>query len=513
MSYGAVLGAMYTGGANPVRVLDASGASLANFGTNTVLGVAADPAYMYIADGWVLKKCDFSGNVQWSANHGETIRAVAVDGNGNVYIGGNRSSNLTHRKYSSSGALVWSKDHGDTVYAIAVDSTGNVYIGGWSVSGIAFRKYDSNGFIQWSKGYGGNSIYAVAVDSSGNCYAAGPRYNSKTHYKYNTNGVLQWSDDHGTTVTAIAADSAGDVVIGGGRTANLTHRKYSSSGALVWSKDHGAQVNAVTADPSGGIWIAGVSASGITHRRLDGAGNAVWSGSHGDTVYALAYYLESNARLSAGLPFPLALAVPLAACVAMPPSLPFAVAMAAPTSSPPPTPPEQATRYRLYITGQSSLLVWPMASFQCRRRRNDSTWLTVSITNYTVEMAAVLTPLIPINPHKTQLVIYAGTAEGQWGEMLRAWLTDAQITHSADRAELKLTGRIIPVAFSRQIRALAGVERIQRDEHGRRVVFCAVNPQVRPNDEVIYGASRFVVGTVKYRISPQSAEMEVTEDG
>ena len=44
-----------------------------------------------------------------------------------VYTGGNRTGNLTTRKYNSSGQLQWSVDHGATVRGIAVETAQMIF--------------------------------------------------------------------------------------------------------------------------------------------------------------------------------------------------------------------------------------------------------------------------------------------------------------------------------------------------------------------------------------------------
>jgi hypothetical protein len=47
----------------------------------------------------------------------------------------------------------------------------------------------------------------------------------------------------------------------------------------------------------------------------------------------------------------------------------------------------------------------------------------------------------------------------------------------------------------------------------RHTVTCAVDPLLKPNDEVDDGADTWIVGSLEYRISPSLSQMRVTEDG
>jgi len=81
---------------------------------------------------------------------------------GNVYTAGDRSGNLTTRKYNSDGVLDWSVDHGALVYAIAIDSDENVVTVGSRVGNVTTRKYNSDGVLQWNLDHG-NSVTAIKL--------------------------------------------------------------------------------------------------------------------------------------------------------------------------------------------------------------------------------------------------------------------------------------------------------------------------------------------------------------
>ena len=160
-------------------------------------------------------KLDSTGASVWSRNFGGSaafslIRGVAVDGFGNVYLGGFFSgANLTTPaltkignhdtfalKLNSAGTSVWGKNFGGNGASaqgrsIAVDAFGNVYLGGFfsgadlttpavvklgSRDAFAF-KLDSAGNRLWSKNFGGIGADAlglnIAADGSGNVYFGG----------------------------------------------------------------------------------------------------------------------------------------------------------------------------------------------------------------------------------------------------------------------------------------------------------------------------------------------------
>ena len=153
-----------------------------------------------------VRKYDPDGDELWTRQFGssgsDTALGVALDPGGNVYVAGRTNGELPGqtstgprdafvRKYGPDGDELWTRQFGtsgdDDVREIAVDAEGNVYVGG-QTSGIlpgqtsagdtdAFvRKYDSNGDEQWTRQFGSSGrdrARAVALDSGGNVYVAG----------------------------------------------------------------------------------------------------------------------------------------------------------------------------------------------------------------------------------------------------------------------------------------------------------------------------------------------------
>ena len=241
------------------------------------------------------RKLDSIG-VVWSRDHGSGVWGTAVDPDGNVYISGNRVNSLTHRKYNSSGALQWSKDHGANLRDISVDNSGNVYVSGIVTSTISHRKLDSNGNIIWSKSHGSH-IMGISADVDGNVYIGGySGTDSMTHRKLDSLGNPIWSKIHASIVFGGANDLDGNMYIcGGSSTADgTTHLKIDSDGNTVWSKDHGETVTGISVDVNGNVYIGGTRSSNLTHRKLDSNGNIVWSKDHVNTVYGIKPDVDGN---------------------------------------------------------------------------------------------------------------------------------------------------------------------------------------------------------------------------
>ena len=196
-----------------------------------------------------ITKLNTSGTVQWQRTFGVASpqynngNCVAVDSNGNVYIGAmssDSSNNMWYAaiiKYNSSGTLQWTKfvgNNGVTNYisGITIDSSDNIYVtgvlGGSGNSPAFIAKLDTSGTVQWQRTLSG-SFYTVCnsitVDSSANVYVcgytdiSGAGYTDAFIIKYNTSGTIQWQRTFGSSVADggndIKADSSGNIYIVG----------------------------------------------------------------------------------------------------------------------------------------------------------------------------------------------------------------------------------------------------------------------------------------------------------
>jgi hypothetical protein len=244
-------------------------------------------------------KYDTNGHLKWVRRHKaadivDYATALAVDGQGNVYVSGDTVACL---KYDSNGNLKWIRRHpgGYVAYALAVDGQGNVYVTGQSYGGsatgndYATLKYDTNGHLKWVRRYNGSGNAddkpsALAVDSQGNVYVTGWSTGSGTGYdyatiKYDTKGNQKWvkryngpgyGDD---SATAIAVDGQGNVYVTGSSTGSGTGYdyatiKYDTNGNQKWVKRYngpgnGADfANAIAVDGQGNVYVTGQSDGG-----------------------------------------------------------------------------------------------------------------------------------------------------------------------------------------------------------------------------------------------------------
>ena len=221
-----------------------------------------------------LLKFDASGTALWArtgrGSSNEYTDAIAIDGEGNVYIAGtffsptvtfdntvltNTSSDydIFIVKYNSNGVVQWAKKCGgnkyDIVRDIKTDHQGNIiicghfesavmYFGNLSVanpntetSDIFIAKFNSDGTPLWAKRAGNSSAdigTGVAVDSSDNIYLSGsigstgivfgnlPAISTNGNYdifvaKYNALGTALWSKNTGSVNYELGANAVIDL--------------------------------------------------------------------------------------------------------------------------------------------------------------------------------------------------------------------------------------------------------------------------------------------------------------
>jgi len=236
-------------------------------------------------------------------NDDDRAAALAVDGQGNVYVTGASTGSGTGYdyatiKYDAHGQPQWVRRYNgpgsgdDWPSALAVDGQGNVYVTGASIgSGTGYDyvtiKYDAHGNKKWVRRYNGpvngdDWANALAVDSQGNVYVTGASTGSGTGYdyvtiKYDAHGNKKWvrryngpgSGDDGPN--ALAVDGQGNVYVtgaswgGSGTLFDHATIKYDAHGARQWVRRYNGPANgddwanALAVDGQGNVYVAGAS--------------------------------------------------------------------------------------------------------------------------------------------------------------------------------------------------------------------------------------------------------------
>lgn len=278
---------------------------------------ALEGTYQGRGDAFV-RKYSPAGEVIWTRQFGtddiDSVRALAVDGSGNVHLAGYTFGTLEGfrqgntdafvRKYSADGDVVWTRQFGtelqDIASAVAVDAAGNVAVAGYTGGDLGgptagwndafLRKYGPAGNELWTVQVGtdvGDAMHGVAYDSSGNIVVAGytlgtlvegaPGYGDAFVSKYDYEGAEIWTRQFGTSsedrADAIAVDAAGNVLVAGHTYGTLEGtrqgrsdafvRRYTADGDPDWTSQFGTaaedEAHAVVVDSRGNVLVAGIT--------------------------------------------------------------------------------------------------------------------------------------------------------------------------------------------------------------------------------------------------------------
>ena len=199
------------------------------------------------------------------ANNYDQAIALAVDGSGNVFVTGQSSDVISIDyatiAYSGAGVALWTNRYNgpanntDQAKALAVDGNGNVFVTGTSSAGgsdydYVTIAYSGAGVALWTNRYNGpangyDQAIAIAVDTNGNVFVTGysPGSGSSIDYatiKYSGAGVALWTNRYNGAgnasdiANAVAVDANGNVLVtgytySGGSSSDYATIKYFSS--------------------------------------------------------------------------------------------------------------------------------------------------------------------------------------------------------------------------------------------------------------------------------------------
>ena len=291
------------------------------------------PAWLMMATLWLSGEASIlnaaDGSPVWTnvfnglGNTTNYAEAMAVDGNGNVFVTGKSwngtSSDYATIKYSIAGVPVWTNlfngagNGSDESQALAVDGSDNVFVTGKSWSGTshdyATIKYSNAGVPAWTNVFGGAPTYpdearALAVDGTGNVFVTGYSDNASSRVyatiKYSNAGVPVWTNvfdgapAYPDEARALAVDGTGNVIVTGKSFYNsLSYDyatvKYSNAGVPVWTNVFNGPAGngddypqALAVDGGGNVFVTGYSYHTVFYYdyatiKYSNAGVPVWT--------------------------------------------------------------------------------------------------------------------------------------------------------------------------------------------------------------------------------------------
>jgi hypothetical protein len=288
-------------------------------------------------------------NYNGLGNAGDHPSAIAVDVNDNIYVTGHSTGSAgnydyTTIKHSGAGVAAWTNHYNgqnfnsDSANAVAVDGNGNVFVTGESFNSstsydYATIQYSAMGVPLWTNRYNGpingaDAALAMSLDIFGNVFVTGYSGasgggNDYATIKYSNTGVPVWTNlyngpANGTDgASAIALDTDGNVLVtgvarGNGSLADYATIKYSNAGLSLWTNYYNGPgnnddwANAIAVDANGNVFVTGYQTgcgSGFDYATIkySGAGVPLWTNRYGGLVngtdVANALALDTNGNV------------------------------------------------------------------------------------------------------------------------------------------------------------------------------------------------------------------------
>jgi hypothetical protein len=249
---------------------------------------------------------NYFGSVLTNASTREYATAIAVAGNGNVYVAGTSLKDYVTIAYSPNGAALWTNRYSrltnseDYATAVAVASNGDVIVTGWSESSgldpddrtkASTIAYHPDGTPHWTNHFcrsPGNGAYGAAVvtSSNGNIYVTGtqdpdggiPEY---VTLGYSASGTPLWTNyfsgptsiaqEEGEQAIALGLDPYGNVYVAGEfenqGDVDWATVAYTATGSPLWTNYFAAGGGAeevaqsIVANVKGEVFVVGTASS------------------------------------------------------------------------------------------------------------------------------------------------------------------------------------------------------------------------------------------------------------
>jgi hypothetical protein len=183
-------------------------------------------------------------------------------------------------KFNSSGSHVWNISLAGNGFfqeeakALAIDSDDNLYIGGrYNYNGILI-KLNTTGFIQWNTTFSNSHISDVTIDSTDNIIASG----AGELYKFNSSGFLLWNQTIERSFSeSLVIDSSYNIYVAQNRRVKCIDNSFFSDSLCICTDIYIEKFN-----PEGlSLWekrITGCSEEIFSGIALDSLGNLYMSG-------------------------------------------------------------------------------------------------------------------------------------------------------------------------------------------------------------------------------------------
>ncbi len=237
------------------------------------------------------------------ANGSAYACALAVDGNGNVFVTGSATGSGTSFDYatvaySGAGVALWTNRYNgpgnleDYATAVAVDGRGNVVVTGSSKGSggspdFATVAYSGAGVPLWTNRYNSAYSYALAVDGNGNVFVTGEASNGYATIAYSEAGVALWTNHYiGGYATAVAVDGSGNVFVTGSSANDYATIGYSGTGVPLWTNRYNGPAKGRNVPAIGGLAVGRDGAVYVT-----GSSNGDYSGFGAVSDYATIKYV------------------------------------------------------------------------------------------------------------------------------------------------------------------------------------------------------------------------------